>query len=112
MAGDAVSTRPNGAGAATIVAAAFGCFALGVLAFVGDAFPGIAHLLNIWNPTGPLSGVTDGAIALWLIVWFALSRRWNARDVDMHGFNILSALLLIGGLLLTFPPFMDLLQGK
>ena len=26
--------------------------------------------------------------------------------------NIFSALLLVGGVLLTFPPFMDLLQAK
>ncbi len=102
----------NGRGAATILAAAAGCFALGVLALAGDASPALAARLKFWTPTGPLSGVTDVAILFWLILWFGLNRMWRDRTVSMTRVNIASILLFAGGVLLTFPPFMDLLQGK
>jgi hypothetical protein len=35
-----------------------------------------------------------------------------ARNVDVARINLLVFALLAVGLLLTFPPFMDLLQGK
>jgi hypothetical protein len=107
--GDAI---PNGPGAAAILAAGIGCAAMGVLAFAGDASTAIGGLLNFYNPTGTLSGVTTVAIIVWLVAWFALNRAWHRRTVSMAGVNVAAFLLLIVGFLLTFPPFMDLLQGK
>jgi hypothetical protein len=52
------------------------------------------------------------AIAIWLVVWLVLHRLWRARTISMSRVNTLSVLLFVGGVLLTFPPFMDLLQGK
>jgi hypothetical protein len=106
------AATPNGAAAAALLSAAIGAFALGVLALVGDAFAWAARALNLWNPTGPLSGVTSVAIAVWLVSWLALSRQWAHRQIDLARINRLAAVLFIAGLLLTFPPFMDLLQGK
>jgi hypothetical protein len=102
----------NGPGAAAILAAAGGCFALGVLALAGDASPSIAAMLKVWKPTGPLSGVTDGAIILWLALWFILNGLWRRRNLNLARINLASVVLFVGGVLLTFPPFMDLLQGK
>jgi len=102
----------NGRGAAAILAAAGGCFALGVLALSADASAPLAKLMKFWMPTGPLSGVTDLAILFWLLLWLVLNRLWRARSVSMSRVNIASVLLFAGGVLLTFPPFMDLLQGK
>lgn len=103
---------PNGAGAAALLAAAIGASVLGLLALAADAFSPIGHIFNVWNPTGPLSGVTSAAVLAWLLAWGVLSRRWSARDIDLHWVNLLSLVLFVVGLLLTFPPFMDLLQGK
>jgi hypothetical protein len=105
-------TLSNGPGAAAVLAAAIGCFALGVIALAGDAFSGIAQMLNFWKPTGPLSGVTDVAILIWLTAWFVLARLWAQRSVNLGAVNGVSIILFVAGLLLTFPPFMDLLQGK
>jgi len=103
---------PNGSGAAAILAAGIGCAVLGILAFAGDASDAIGKALNVYNPTGTLSGVTTLAILVWLVSWFALNRLWRERTVAMVGINLLSFALLAVGFLLTFPPFMDLLQGK
>ncbi len=109
---DDVAGSSNGAAAAALLASAIGAFALGVCALAGDAFAWVARALNLWNPTGPLSGVTALAIAAWLFSWLVLSRRWANRDIELRRLNRIVAALYIAALLLTFPPFMDLLQGK
>jgi hypothetical protein len=109
---DALGDLPSGPGAAAILAAGAGCLSLGVLAFAGDAWPAIKQSFNLWKPSGPLSGVSTAAILVWLVVWFALSRLWAKRDVNLTMANAAAFVMLAGGLLLTFPPFMDLLQGK
>jgi hypothetical protein len=85
---------------------------LGVLALAGDAYPPVARALNVWKPTGPLSGVSDLAIIVWLLVWLVLARAWARRTVKWGMVKAASIAMLAAALLLTFPPFMDLLQGK
>jgi hypothetical protein len=105
-------TLPNGPGAAAILAAGIGAAALGVFALAGDAFPAINRLFNFYNPSGALSGVSTVAVIVWLVAWWVLGRRWATATVAMAKVNLISFLLLAAGVLLTFPPFMDLLQGK
>lgn len=107
-----VKDLPNGPGAAAILAAGIGCATLGVLALLGDAFSGIKNFLNFYNPTGALSGVTTVTIVVWLAAWFVLAKRWDGRDVALTRISAVAFVLLAVGLFLTFPPGMDLLQGK
>ena len=107
-----VDTRTNGPAGAAILAAGIGCGTLGALAFAADASGTIGRLLNIYNPTGTLSGVTTGAIIVWLVAWLALNRLWRTRTIALGKVNVAAFALLVVGFLLTFPPFMDLLQGK
>ena len=109
---DAGSEIPNGAAAAAILSAAAGCFGIGLFGLLGDALPALARCFNFYNPTGPLSGVTTSAIVVWLVLWSILSRTWGEKSLPMGRINALSFLLLGLGLLLTFPPFGDFLQGK
>ena len=103
---------PNGAGAAAILGAGIGCGAIGVLAFWGDASASMGKTLNFYNPAGTLSGVTTIGILVWLVAWFALDRMWSGKTVEMMKVNMAAFALLAVGFLLTFPPFMDMLQGK
>ncbi|KVN12849.1 MULTISPECIES: hypothetical protein [unclassified Burkholderia] len=103
---------PNGPAAAAILAAGIGCFAVGLFALAGDAFRPVAHFFTFYKPTGPLSGVTTSAIVVWLLSWVALSRLWSAKSVALGRVTAVAFVLLTFGILLTFPPFMDLLQGK
>jgi hypothetical protein len=113
MANEAIdAVPPNGAAGAAILAAAIGALTLGVCALAGDASAAVAHGLNLWNPTGPLSGVTAVAIIVWLATWFVLAQTWRGRNVNLQRINRLALALVTGGMLLTFPPFMDLLQGR
>ena len=112
MANNEVETIPNGPGAAAILAAGIGCAAVGILALAGDASDAIGRWLNFYNPVGTLSGVTTVAIIVWLVSWFILNQRWRTKQVDLAKGNVAAFIGLVIGLLLTFPPFMDLLQGK
>ncbi len=102
----------NGPGAAAILAAGIGCATLGVLALAGDASETIKSLLIFYKPTGALSGVTTLAIAVWLVSWYILNLRWGTKAVDLRRINIFAFIGLAIGFLLTFPPFMDFIQGK
>jgi hypothetical protein len=105
-------TPPNGPVAAAVLSCGFGCFVLGVLAVAADGSKSLAAALNFHHPTGPLSGVTTLAIALWLISWIALAARWKTKSVAFGKITAASFTLLALGLLLTFPPFGDLLLGR
>lgn len=102
------STLTNGSGAAAILAAGVGCFALAVLACIGDKSAYIKSLLVFYKPTGPLSGVTTGAILIWVLTWGILEWRWRNRSLVMGRINAVALGLLVLGLLLTFPPLADL----
>jgi hypothetical protein len=103
-----IATRPNGAGAAAILAAGIGAFLLAVFAILADQSAAIKRLMIFWKPTGPLSGVTSCAILLWLAAWVILHARWRNRNVAQRRVNAAAFFLLILGLLLTFPPIADL----
>jgi hypothetical protein len=109
---DQADKMTNGRGAAVVLAAAIGCFALALLALAGDASKTVSAALNFWSPTGPLSGVTGVAILIWLATWLLLSRLWATREVNVVRINLASFAMFAAALLITFPPIMDFLQGK
>jgi hypothetical protein len=102
----------SGFGAAAILAAGAGSLALGLLALAADASPAVGRALDLWPPTGPLSGVTSAAVAVWLAAWLALARRWSGREAPLRAATVAAVAMLLAGLLLTFPPFMDFLRGR
>lgn len=105
-----VSARmmPNGPGAAAVFAASIGCFAMGVVSVAADKFPALARMLNVYKPTGPLSGVSTASILVWLVSWAVLHYYWQRRSLEFGRINWIAFLLLACGALLTFPPIGDL----
>ncbi len=99
---------PNGPGAAAVLAASIGCFAMGVFSVAADKFPALAQMLIVYAPTGPLSGVSTAAILAWLMAWAVLRYYWQRRMVDLGRTNSIAFLLLACGVLLTFPSIGDL----
>ena len=90
----------NGSGAAAILSAGVGAFALAVLAIAGDKSAHIAGSLIFYKPTGPLSGVTTTAILIWLFTMrnfgMALAQQdgprgaYQCRCADLVGFELLA----------------------
>jgi hypothetical protein len=103
---------PNGPAAAAILSAGAGCTFIGLIALAADASRPVAKLLTFYLPTGPLSGVSSVAILLWIGMWLILAKRWRVKNVALGKVNAAAFLLLALGILLTFPPFADFLQGK
>jgi len=100
--------NPNGAGAAAVLAAGIGSFLVAVLAILADKVASIKSLMNLYKPTGPLSGVTTCAMVAWLAAWALLHWRWSWRNVAVGRVTAAAFILLFLGLLLTFPPIADL----
>ena len=98
----------NGSGAAAILAAGVGSFALAVLACAGDKLAAVKNSLIFYKPTGPLSGVTTAAIFIWLLIWGILEWRWRNTTVAVGRVSAVALSLLGLSLLLTFPPVVDL----
>ena len=103
---------PNGPGAAAILSAGVGCFLIGLFFLAEDAYPSVANFFNFYPPSGALSGVSTSAVAVWLLLWFLLARMWRYKTINMWRVTAAAFLLLASSLLLTFPPFIDFLQGK
>ncbi len=101
-------TRTNGSGAAAILSAGIGSFALAVLAIAADKSAFLKRSLIFYKPTGPLSGVTTIAILIWLVTWGILEWRWQKDTVAMGRISVIALVLLALGVALTFPPFADL----
>ena len=99
---------PNGPGAAAVLAAGIGCFAMGVISIAADKLPVLAQRLNLYRPTGPLSGVSTVTIVVWLASWAMLHYYWQRRVVELRRINAIAFVLLACGVLLTFPPIGDL----
>lgn len=102
----------NGRAAAAIFSAAVGCFLIGLFFLWEDASPAAAAFFRWYPPAGALSGVSTAAVIIWLTLWAALYYRWKDKHVRMFWVNAISFALLLLSLLLTFPPFIDFLQGK
>jgi hypothetical protein len=99
----------NGAGAAAILSAGIGSFALALLAFAADKSAAIKSILVFYKPTGALSGVTTTAILIWLLTWSILELRWRKKSVAFGPVGVVAFVLLGLSFLLTFPPIADLL---
>lgn len=105
---DHTSGLPNGPGAAAILSAGIGSFAVAFFAIAADKSSLVKSLLVFYKPTGALSGETTVAILLWLAAWAILDWRWRKRTVNLQRITIIALGLLGLSLLLTFPPIGDL----
>jgi hypothetical protein len=102
------SPLTNGSGAAAVLSAGIGCFALAVLAIAGDRSAAIKSALAFYKPTGPLSGVTSVAIFIWLCAWVLLDFRWRRKTMPLAQMSMIAFVLLVLSFLLTFPPIADI----
>jgi hypothetical protein len=97
--------RPEGPVAAAILAAGIGALALGVLTTLAEASAPIKEFLNLYDPVGPLSGKTTGAIIIWLVAWVVLHLIYRDKPVESRLALIVSLVLLTLGVIGTFPVF-------
>lgn len=97
--------KPEGPVAAAILAAGVGALALGVLTTLAEASQGIKDFLNLYDPVGPLSGKTIGAVLIWLVAWLVLHLIYRTKPVESRLALTVSLVLIALGVIGTFPVF-------
>ncbi|HLF79516.1 MAG TPA: hypothetical protein VJB57_18700 [Dehalococcoidia bacterium] len=103
-----VVEKPNGPAAAALLSAGVGSLALGVLTVWNEASTGMADFLRLDTGVGPLSGKTVFAVVLYVIAWAILAPVMWRRSLSWAPVLTLSALLIAGGYVGTFPKFFQL----
>jgi hypothetical protein len=99
--------RANGAAMASVLGAGIGAFAMGAIVLLNEA--GLFAVPALYGPAGGVSGRTTLAMVLWLITWGVLHARWKAREIDPGRVFAMTLILVIVGVIGTFPPVWGLL---
>jgi hypothetical protein len=96
---------PSGPAVALILAGGIGVFCMGVVTTLGEASTGIADALQ-WNDrVGPLSGKTLITVIVFAIAWALLTALWRRANPPLRSITLISAGLIVLGLVGTFPTF-------
>ena len=99
--------RPDGPGAAAMLAAGIGLFALGLFTVLSEASAGLHDWLESWDfdkGVGPLAGKTSVAVIVWAVSWIVLAIGLRGKDVDLKKWFWVALILGVIGALGTFPP--------
>lgn len=99
----------NGLVAAAMLAGGIGCFFLGLMTDLSEANKAIEGILTFSKPVGALSGKTIVAFLLWFVSWAILASKWKDLEVNFGKVYKVTLIMVILGILMTFPLFFDLL---
>jgi hypothetical protein len=97
----------NGAAMAAILGAGIGSSAMGVFVLLNEA--GLFAAPTLYGPAGGVSGRTTCATIVWLVAWGVLHARWRSRDVTSGSVFTWTVVLVLLGIVATFPPVWALL---
>jgi hypothetical protein len=97
--------KPEGPVAAAIIASGVGALALGLLTTLAEASTSFKDFLSFYDPVGPLSGKTIGAVVIWIVAWGALHMVYRDKAVESLRALTAALVLIALGILGTFPIF-------
>jgi hypothetical protein len=97
--------RPTGPVAAAMLATGVGTFVLGLLTTLNEASTGVHDFLEFDEDVGPLSGKTIIAVIAYLASWAVLQGLWRRQNPALRPILIATAVLIVLGILGTFPTF-------
>ena len=100
--------KPDGPGAAMMVSAGIGIFALGLLTVLAEASEDISDWLRKWEwgqGVGPLAGKTTIASLVYIISLVLLWVIWRNKDVNLRTSFYVGLVLGVLGAVGTFPTF-------
>ncbi len=100
-----VPDKPFGPVAAAFFSAGIGALALGILTTLAEASESIKGKLELSKSVGPLSGKTIFAVAAWIVSWLILHFAIRDRKVDPKKVFVWTGVLVVIGIVLTFPTF-------
>ena len=101
---DVDPTRIDGPPAAGLIAAGIGAVALGLFITLAEASTGMKDFLQ-WNDrVGPLSGKTVLAVIAYFGSFLILGLWWRNKSFALRSVLVVAGILVVLGLLFTFPP--------
>ncbi|MEX0991256.1 MAG: hypothetical protein WD004_03175 [Actinomycetota bacterium] len=104
--------KPFGPVAAVFIAAGIGSLVLGILTMAAEASASIKSMLEWSKAVGPLMGKTLVSSAAFFISWGVLHAAWKSKDPEPRKVWIWTSVLVLLGLLGTFPIFFQLFAGE
>jgi hypothetical protein len=105
---DEVPDKPFGPVAAVFLAAGFGSLVLGILTTWAEASESFAAKLNWHDPVGPLSGKTIVSAGAFFLAWAILAVVWRGKDPSPRVVYVVTGVMVVLGMLGTFPIFFEL----
>jgi hypothetical protein len=101
---DTGRTLIDGPPAASLIAAGIGAVTLGLFVTLAEASTGIKDWLQ-WNDrVGPLSGKTILAVIAYFASFLILGFLWRGKTFPLRFILIITGILVLLGVLFTFPP--------
>ena len=97
--------RPPGPVAAAVLATGIGALALGFLTTLNEASTDVHDFLEFDEDVGPLSGKTIVAVIAYFASWAILHGLWRRQNPALRPILIATAVLILVGILGTFPTF-------
>ena len=97
----------NGAAMAAVLGAGIGAFAMGAFVLLNET--GLFAAPALYAPAGGVTGRTTFATIVWLMAWGGLHARWKSRAVSPRAVLAWTVVLVVVGILGTFPPVWGLL---
>jgi fluoride ion exporter CrcB/FEX len=105
-----LADKPDGPGAAAMLAAGIGIFVLGFLTTFAVISTGLHDFLAKWEwgqGVGPLAGKTTIASLAFFASWGALHLAWRDKDIDIKKIFMIGLILGLLGAVGTFPTFFE-----
>jgi hypothetical protein len=97
----------NGSAMAALLGAGIGAFAMGAIVLLNEA--GLFSAPTLYAPAGGVSSRTTLATIVWLAAWAVLHNRWKTREIAPGRVGAVTLILIVLGVLGTFPPVWGLL---
>jgi hypothetical protein len=99
--------RPDGPGAAVMMAAGIGIFVLGLFTLVSEASVSIhdwLESLEFGRGVGPLAGKTILGTVGFFASWIVLGIAWRTKELDLRRWFWIALALGVIGAVMMFPP--------
>lgn len=104
---DVEGDRPFWPVAAAFLAAGFGVLVLGLLTTLAEASQSLKDWLQFTDPVGPLSGKILLSLGAWLVAWVVLTIALRGRQVSERTVYWATGVMILLGLIGTFPSFFE-----
>lgn len=99
---------PNGPAAAAILAGGIGAFFMGFITWLSEVVASTQDVLKWVGPVGPLSGKVGLTVIVYAVAWLILGMMWKNKNVAFGKIATIALVLLVLGLVGTFPLFWHL----